>query len=138
MLDTQLIESYKAQMMRSFIELWLKLCPDHRISLERGMGGHRLSIILPDSFAERLTFPKNSPIQTIKKTTTYRDEYGSTSADRERTLERQIECDELREAAKKDREDRLDRKNGYFSLDDMNKVIKDIEKDKDGDGYIPA
>tara|TARA_R100000306_G_C4300616_1_gene104900 strand:+ start:149 stop:547 length:399 start_codon:yes stop_codon:yes gene_type:complete len=132
MLDTQLIESYKAQMMRSFIELWLKLCPDHRISIERGMGGHRLSIILPDSFAERLTFPKNSPIQTIKKTTTYRDEYGSTSANRERVLESQIECDELRAAAKKDEED------GFLSVEEMNKVITDIEKDKDGDGYIPA
>ena len=71
-------------------------------------------------------------IQTIKKTTTYRDEYGSTSANRERTLERQIECDELREAAKKDEED------GFLSVEEMKEVIKDIEKDKDGDGYIPA
>ena len=50
----------------------------------------------------------------------------------ERVLESQIECDELRAAAKKDEED------GFLSIDEMNKVITDIEKDKDGDGYIPA
>ena len=131
-MDTQLIESYHAQMMRNFIEYWLKQVPSHRISMERGMGGHRLTFTLPDSFAERLTFPKHSPIQTIKKTTTYRDEDGSTSANRERVLESQIECDELRAAAEKDEED------GFLSTDEMNKVITVIEKDKDGDGYIPA
>lgn len=113
-IDFNTIESYKAGLMRNFIELWLKLCPDHRISLERGMGGHRLSIILPDTFATRLTFPKDSPIQTIKKTTTYMDKlnksdeehkaYERSLANRERILERQIEVDELRAAAKDDDE----------------------------------
>ena len=137
-IDSNTIDSYKAHLMRTFIELWMKICPDHSVSIRDGeLGKSALYIQFPESFATRIRF--NSPeIQEINKTTTYRDEYGSTSADRERILERQIEVDELRAAAKRDHVERLDRKNGYLSVKDMNKVIKDIEDDHDDDTYIPA
>tara|TARA_R100000656_G_C3849881_1_gene107237 strand:+ start:37 stop:444 length:408 start_codon:yes stop_codon:yes gene_type:complete len=107
MLDSETIESYKAQQMRTFLEFWMKLCPDHRISIRDGVfGGSGLCIEFSDSFAERIRF--NSPaIQEITKTTTY---HGSDEqvedmkrqaevADRERVLEVQLECDQLRAKA---------------------------------------
>ena len=107
MLDNESIESYKALHMRSFLEFWMKICPDHRISIRDGVfGGSGLCIEFPDSFAERIRF--NSPaIQEITKTTIY---HGSDDqvedmkmqagvADRERVLEVQLECDELRAKA---------------------------------------
>ena len=106
-MDNESIESYKALQMRSFLEFWMKLCPDHRISIRDAVfGGSALCIELPDSFAERIRF--NSPeIQEITKTTMY---HGSDDqvddmkkragvADRERVLEVQLECDELRAKA---------------------------------------
>ena len=97
--------------MRHFLEFWMKICPDHRISIRDGVfGGSGLCIEFSDSFAERIRF--NSPaIQEITKTTTY---HGSDEqvedmkrqaevADRERVLEVQLECDELR--AKEDKHD---------------------------------
>ena len=107
MLDSESIESYKAQHMRHFLEFWMKICPDHKISIRDGVfGGSGLCIEFPDSFAERIRF--NSPaIQEITKTTMY---HGSDDqvedmkkqagvADRERILEVQLECDELRAKA---------------------------------------
>ena len=104
MLDNESIESYKALHMRSFLEFWMKICPDHRISIRDGVfGGSGLCIEFPDSFAERIRF--NSPaIQEITKSTMY---HGSDDqvedmkkqagvADRERVLEVQLECDQLR------------------------------------------
>ena len=107
MLDNESIESYKAQHMRNFLEFWMKICPDHRISIRDGVFGRSaLCIELSDSIAERIRF--NSPeIQEITKTTMY---HGSDDqvddmkkragvADRERVLEVQLECDELRAKA---------------------------------------
>ena len=106
-MDNELIESYKALQMRSFIEFWMKICPDHRISIRDAVfGGSALCIEFPDAFAERIRF--NSPaIQEITKTTMY---HGSDDqvedmkkragvADRERVLEVQLECDQLRAKA---------------------------------------
>jgi len=107
MLGSESIESYKAQHMRHFLEFWMKICPDHKISIRDGVfGGSGLCIEFSDSFAERIRF--NSPaIQEITKTTMY---HGSDDqvedmkrqagvADRERILEVQLECDELRAKA---------------------------------------
>ena len=107
MLDSETIESYKAQQMRTFLEFWMKLCPDHRISIRDAVfGGSALCIEFPDSFAERIRF--NSPeVQEITKTTTYHNSDDQVEdmkrragvADRERVLEVQLECDELRAKA---------------------------------------
>ena len=107
MLSSESIESYKAQHMRHFLEFWMKICPDHKISIRDGVfGGSGLCIEFSDSFAERIRF--NSPaIQEITKTTMY---HGSDDqvedmkrqaeiADRERVLEVQLECDQLRAKA---------------------------------------
>ena len=107
MLDSEQIEHYKAKHMRNFLEFWMKICPDHKISIRDGVfGGSGLCIEFSDSFAERIRF--NSPaIQEITKTTMY---HGSDDqvddmkkqagvADRERILEVQLECDELRAKA---------------------------------------
>ena len=107
MLDNESIESYKALHMRSFLEFWMKICPDQSISIRDGVFGRSaLCIELSDAFAERIRF--NSPaIQEITKTTMY---HGSDDqlddmkrraevADRERVLEVQLECDELRAKA---------------------------------------
>ena len=116
MLDSEQIEHYKAKHMRNFLEFWMKLCPDHRISIRDGFfSGAGLCIEFSDSFAERIRF--NSPaIQEITKTTMY---HGSDDqvddmkkragvADRERMLEVQLECDELR--AKADAFDNITRR----------------------------
>ena len=107
MLDNESIESYKAQHMRNFLEFWMKICPDHRISIRDGVfGGSGLCIEFPDAFAERIRF--NSPaIQEITKTTMYHGsddqvkDYKNRAevADRERVLEVQLECDQLRAKA---------------------------------------
>ena len=107
MLGSESIESYKAQHMRHFLEFWMKICPDHKISIRDGVfGGSGLCIEFSDSFAERIRF--NSPaIQEITKTTMYHgsddqvDDYKKRAevADRERVLEVQLECDQLRAKA---------------------------------------
>lgn len=107
MLDNETIDSYKAQQMRTFLEFWMKLCPDHSISIRDGVfGGSGLCIEFSDSFAERIRF--NSPaIQEITKTTTYHNSDDQVEdmkkqagvADRERILEVQLECDQLRAKA---------------------------------------
>ena len=139
MLDNESIESYKAQQMRTFLEFWMKLCPDHSISIRDGVfGGSGLCIEFSDSFAERIRF--NSPaIQEITKTTMY---HGSDDqvddmkkragvADRERVLEVQLECDELR--AKADAFDNLmSHKEGI--LKDMNERDTCPEKIEPNEG----
>ena len=107
MLDSETIESYKAQHMRHFLEFWMKICPDHKISIRDGVfGGSGLCIEFSDSFAERIRF--NSPaIQEITKTTMYQGSDDQVEdmkkqagvADRERILEVQLECVELRAKA---------------------------------------
>jgi hypothetical protein len=129
MLDNESIESYKAQQMRTFLEFWMKLCPDHSISIRDGVFGRSaLCIELSDSFAERIRF--NSPaIQEITKTTVY---HGSDEqvddmkkqagvADRERVLEVQLECDQLR--AKADAFDNITRHQEDMDKHDVNNIF---------------
>ena len=89
MLDNETIDSYKALHMRSFLEFWEKICPDHTITIRDGFsGGSSLCIEIPDSFAER--------IRSKPKEESYRN---AEVADRERILEAQTEHDELRSRA---------------------------------------
>ena len=92
MLDTELIETYKVQQMKHFLEYWMKLCPDHTMSIRDGVfKGSALVIEMPDSFASKIRF--NSPISEIKVKNVYHE---ADQANRERVLEVQLECDELR------------------------------------------
>ena len=140
-MDNESIESYKALQMRSFLEFWMKICPDHRISIRDGIfNGSGLCIEFSDSFAERIRF--NSPaIQEITKTTMY---HGSDDqvddmkkqagvADRERILEVQLECDELR--AKADAFDNITRFQEGMDKHDICPEKLEPAKDKhDGKG----
>ena len=106
MLDNESIESYKAQQMRTFLEFWIKLCPDHRISIRDGVfSGSGLCIEFSDSFAERIRF--NSPAIEV--------------ADRERVLEVQLECDQLR--AKADAFDNITRHQEGMDKHDVNNIF---------------
>ena len=93
MLDTELIETYKVQQMKHFLEYWMKICPEHTMSIRDGVlhNGSALVINIPASFAKKIRF--NSPISEIKVKNIYHE---ADQADRERVLEVQLECDELR------------------------------------------
>jgi len=101
MLDIDLIETYKAQQMKHFLEYWMKICPDHTMSIRDGLlhNGSALVINIPASFAKKIRF--NSPISEIKVKNVYHD---ADQANRERMLEVQIEHDELRANADKIRD----------------------------------
>ena len=141
MLDNESIESYKALHLRSFLEFWMKLCPDHSISIRDGVfSGSGLCIEFSDSFAERIRF--NSPaIQEITKTTIYHNSDDQVEdmkrqagvADRERVLEVQLECDELR--AKADAFDNITRhQEGMDKHDVCPEKLEPAEDKHDGKG----
>jgi hypothetical protein len=70
MLEAELIESYKAQQMKHFLEYWMKICPDHTISIRDGaFKGSALVINIPDSFANKIRF--SDPTSEIKVNQVY-------------------------------------------------------------------